>query len=388
MVEEQACSPAPKVDSSELQLEVISDFGRFLSIGPEWDRLVDVADVDRMFLSHTWFRTWWESFGEGRQLHVITARCSGELVAAIPMMQTGASIYGFGVKSIESIYNPHTPRCDFIIAKDQGGNVYREVWKHLSQTSECDLVVLKQIPRNSPTLSAMDSLGRADGWHSGQWSGRPSPYVSLGCGYEEFIHRVKGGHRYNLRKRYERLNRLGSIDVEVITKRAAVRDAMQDGMRIEAAAWKGGQGTAISSDAVVAEFYTRLAEREAELEQLRLSFLCVGGKRISFNYILRSQSKLYGMKIGYDPQYHIYSPGNTLLNLILQRACAEGIAEYDFLGIDDDWKFDWTKEARPHRWLFLFRDHLRPKLLHYLKFNVVPKMKRVRSRGLHRLRGY
>ena len=152
-------------------------------------------------------------------------------------------------------------------------------------------------------------------------------------------------------------------------------DATEDGLRIEAAAWKGRQGTAIISDPAATEFYTRLAEREAELGQLRLSFLRVGGKRISFSYILCSDRKLYGVKIGYDPEYHTYSPGNLLLNLILQDACAGRLREYDFLGVDDEWKLDWTKSARGYRWLFLFRNGLRPRFLHCLKFSVVPMIK-------------
>src|SRR5262249_49163166 len=144
---------------------------------------------------------------------------------------------------------------------------------------------------------------------------------------------------------------------------------------IEAAAWKGEHGSAIISHPQVTEFYTRLAESQADLGQLRLTFLVADGKRISFNYILCSDRKLYAVKIGYDPAYHTYSPGNLLLNLILQDACAAHLAEYDFLGIDDHWKFDWTDSARGHRWLFLFKDRLRPRLLHLAKFRVVPIIK-------------
>src|SRR5204863_8646487 len=165
------------------------------------------------------------------------------------------------------------------------------------------------------------------------------------------------------------------IDVEVITEEEHVREDMQDGLRIEAAAWKGERGTAIASDPAVTEFYIRLAERQADAKQLRLSFLRMGGKRISFSYILCSDNKLYGVKIGYDPEFHTYSPGNMLLNLILQDACANGLAEYDFLGVDDEWKMDWTDSTRGHRWLFLFRNNLSMRVLRYLKFTFMPKVK-------------
>ena len=64
-----------------------------------------------------------------------------------------------------------------------------------------------------------------------------------------------------------------------------------------------------------------------------------------------------------------------LLNLVVKEACARKIEEYDFLGSADDWKFEWTSSKRDHRWLFLFRDNLRGRLIHFLKFNVVPALK-------------
>jgi CelD/BcsL family acetyltransferase involved in cellulose biosynthesis len=375
VVAEEVLPKAGQTGQDPLEIEVITDFERFRSIAGEWDGLVDRAGVERVFLCHAWLRTWWEAFGGDKELYVLTVRMAGELVGAVPMMRSSEWIYGFKMDSVASMYNPHTPRFDFVIAKDLTEVVYRGIWDHLCHRTSCDMVVLRQIPDNSPTLPALERLANTDGWLSGQWITPPSPYVELNCEYEELLDRLKGGYRYNLRKRYERLRKIGPIDVEVITERQHVREAMEDGLRIEAAAWKGQEGTAIISNPAVREFYVRLAERQAELGQLRLTFLRVGGKRISFNYVLCSQKKAYAVKIGYDPDYHSYSPGNMHLNLILQDACAEGIAEYDFLGVDDEWKLDWTKTMRGHRWLFLFRNRIRPRFLHYLKFKVVPTIK-------------
>src|SRR5437870_5090782 len=87
LVEEQVLSHTQELAQADLQVEVVHDLERFNSIAPEWNRLVDRWGVDRVFLSHTWFRTWWEAFGAGNQLHVVTVRSNGELVAAAPMMR-------------------------------------------------------------------------------------------------------------------------------------------------------------------------------------------------------------------------------------------------------------------------------------------------------------
>ena len=372
MVEEQVLTHTQELTHTDFKVDVVRDLGGLIDLAPEWDSLVDRCGVDRVFLTHTWFRTWWEAFGADKELYVVTVRSCGELVAVAPMMRTRASIYGVKLEAIHAIYNPHTPRYDFVVDASRHPKLYRLIWNYLVERGGCDAIVLTQIPDSSRTLGVMEDLARERGWLTGRWEAPASPFIPLNEGYEVFLANVKNSVRYNLRKRYERLLRKGPVDVEVISDPADVAAAMADGLRIEAAAWKGAEGTAIVSDRTVAEFYIQLAKREAELGQLRLSFLRFRGKRIAFSYLLRKGSKLYGLKIGYDPEYHACSPGNMLLNLNLERACAEGIQEYDFLGTDDAWKFEWTKEKREHRWLFCFRNRLSMRLLHRLKFSIVP----------------
>jgi len=380
LVEEQVCTQTQDLDAASLRVKVISAADEFNSIRSQWDSLICRAGVVHPFLSHTWLRTWWEAFGRGSELYVVTVWAEADLLAAAPMQRTRARFYGVPADAITSICNPHTPRFDFILAADAPREILCElIWSHLSDAG-CDVVVLQQVPAESSTLTSIQQFAQDDQWDAGWWAARPSPYVPLGCTHSDVLDRTTDSHRYNLRKRYERLSKLGLVDIEVITDRAAALDAMKDGLRIEAAAWKGNEGTAILSDPGVTAFYTRLAEREAELGDLRLYFLRVGGKRISFSYILRSGDTLYAVKIGYDPEYHAYSPGHMLLNLVLKEACANGYREYDFLGADDEWKFDWTTESRAHQWLFLFANRWRPRLLHRLKFSVFPKIKQYLSR--------
>jgi len=376
VVEGQVLTHSRELRQGALSLEVIRDVDRFNAIGSDWDRLVAESGVDPLFLSHAWFRTWWESFGEGNELHVVTIWSGGRLVAAAPMMRSRTDIYGFKVRTLHAIYNPHTPRFDFIIGNNEDPRLYEAIWNELIAENGCEAIILAQIPEGSLTTAILEKLAKRNDWMTGQWKAPASPFIKLGCDYETFFNTLGSGCRFNLTKRYARLTKNGPVDVEVVTEARAVDDAMRDGLRIEAAAWKGEKGTAMLSDPAVAEFYTKLARRQADLGQLRLTFLRVAGKRIAFNYLLQSRRKLYAVKIGYDPQYHAFSPGNMLLNLIIKDACECGIEEYDLLGGDDSWKFQWTSHKREHRWLFLFRNRLKSRALHCLKFGIVPALKR------------
>jgi CelD/BcsL family acetyltransferase involved in cellulose biosynthesis len=356
-------------------VEVVRDVDRFHALAPEWDGLVERWGIDRLFLSHVWFRTWWDSFGAGNELFIVTVRHGGELIGIAPMMRTRVSIYGWKLNALQAIFNPHTPRYDFIVGRNRDPAIYRAIWTAFLDHGAADAIVLTQIPDGSKTIAEMERLAQKGTWLTGQWSAPASPFVRLDGSYDSLFGKLRDSVQYNLRKRFDRLNRKGPVDVEFVTGVEDVGAAMADGLRIEAAAWKGAEGTAIISDPTVASFYVRLAERQAKLGQLRLGFLRVGGKRVAFNYLLRCGTKLYALKIGYDPEYHSYSPGHMLLNLILEHACNEQVQEYDFLGNDDDWKFEWTEEKREHRWLFLLRNRLPNRLLHHLKFSLVPAVK-------------
>ena len=73
------------------------------------------------------------------------------------------------------------------------------------------------------------------------------------------------------------------------------------------------------------------------------------------------------------------APFKVLTFLAIQHAYAEGLREIDFLGDAEPWKLEWTDSSRPHDWLFVFANTVRARLLHSLKFQVVPELKRWRA---------
>jgi len=376
VVEQPLRARAKQSAAPALTVRRIDDLDAFNAIEADWNRLVERSDADPIFLSHTWLRTWWECFGRGRRLHVITVWADDRLIGAAPLMATAGRFYGLSLRLLESIYNYHTPRFDFPVA-ERRDEVYSAVWRELSrEDGPWDAVVLAQAPEESPLVFEMKRRAVCDGWLAGQWTPSPSPVIRLDCDYASFLKRLTSKERYNLRRRLSRLQQLGPVQLEEVRDRQRVREAMKDGLRIEAAAWKGENGTAINSDADVEEFYTRLAERAADAGLLRLYFLRSGDKRIAFNYSFVDRSKIYAVKIGYDPDYHTYSPGHLLLLEIIERACSQGIQEYDFLGGDDEWKYMWTSDVHRHEWLFLFRNRLRPRLIYRAKFHLAPRLKR------------
>jgi CelD/BcsL family acetyltransferase involved in cellulose biosynthesis len=377
LVTERVAVHAEKI---ALQAEVLTTLDSFIDLRQEWEVLIDEAQIPHPFLSHVWLRSWWESFGtESGELRIIVIREDGHLVAAAPLVLRRTRLFGIPVRTLESIYNAHTPRFEFPLCTEHQAEVYALLWKTMAGIS-CDAIILKQFPEGTGALKSLQNSADAAGWFSGKAQGARQPYIVFDEDPQSLLRQVKSKQRYNLRSRLKSLSRLGEVQLEQITEPAQIEAALRDGLELEAAAWKGEAGTAIASDPHVESFYSQLAYGMAELGCLRLLFLKLDGRRIAFDYIIGDGKTAFGIKIGYDPQYRTYAPGHTLTWLGLQDACERGYTEYDFLGDDDPWKLAWTRDIRLHTWLFLFRPGARGWLLNTLKFRLVPLSKQLRAR--------
>ena len=119
---------------------------------------------------------------------------------------------------------------------------------------------------------------------------------------------------------------------------------------------------------------------------MRLNFLRAGPQRVAFDYSLFYRNRIHLLKLGYDPSYAPYSPSNLLLYLVLENSFErDDVGVYDLLGESADWKLQWTKRSRPNYWLFVFSNTLRGRLLHIIKSQLVPLLKRKSLQPLRRL---
>jgi CelD/BcsL family acetyltransferase involved in cellulose biosynthesis len=371
---------ARKAGTAKIQVEIIDDFQSFLDLERVWNDVFDAAACDCPFLEHAWVRTWWECFGIGSRLQILLLKAGGRAIAIVPLIATSIRMWGAPVTRLGFLYNSHVPRADFIIAERQE-DVYEAAWKHLSHDRRWDLLQLCQIVEGSRTLETISRLAGADQYPFGIWPSEASPYIPLHTTSAEYFGGLAAKHRSNLRNRFKRLETVGPVEVEEITSSEGLAEALDRGLRIEASAWKAQAGTAIVCDGDIARFYAVFGQRAAERGWLRLQFLRAGAERVAFDYSLYYKGRIYLLKIGYDPAYAPYSPSNLLVCRVLQGAFEEGCTEYDFLGASDEWKMCWARQARMHYWLFVFSRNLKGRLLHIVKFGLVPVLRRKRLQG-------
>lgn len=362
--------------SSGLTVQTVGDYQEFLALETVWGRVLGSAGLENPFLEFTWIRTWWECFGAGSNLNIVLVRDGDEVVAIAPLILTPVRLMGVPLRQLGFFYNDHVPRADFIVAEGRP-DAYRAIWRHIKKQKNWDLLLLCQLLAYSPTLAKIANAAETDGHPTGLWPSSDSPFTPLDLSWTEYAAGLPAKHRSNLRNRFKRLNALASVEMETVNAADDLESAIEDGVRLEAAAWKGAEGTAISCSADLRRFYTLFAQRAAERGWLRMHFLLAQGRRVAFDYSLEYLNHIFLLKQGYDPAYAAYSPSNLLLSMELEQVSGREGACFDFLGDSADWKRCWARNTNSHWWLYVFAKGPKGRLAHFLKFSALPLAKRI-----------
>ena len=363
---------------SSCTLEVITTSDSLAELGPVWDQLVVRAGLTHPFMTHDWIRTWWECFGGDAELSILVVRADGEPIAIAPFMRTTERICGAQSRCLRLLANDHTPRCDFIVAA-RPAEAYAAIWEFvMSESAEWDVIQLHEVPSESRTLQELTSHAARCGILSGVRRSADSPVLPTAPGWDRYMNSLPSKRRWFLRNRLRRLSAKGHPSLETVTGGPELADALEDGIRLEAAAWKEKAGSAIRCEPEIRRFYTLLAERSAARGWLRLQFLKIDDRRIAFAYCLAYDQRMYLLKPGFDPEYAAYSPGSLLCYLALQDLYASGLVAYDFLGRNDHWKRQWATQSVSHSSLFLYANRPLMRLAHYTKFSVIPALQQFR----------
>ena len=366
------------MEGPALEVGTITDWRGLIRLRPAWNALLEEAGVDHPFLTHEWVRTWWECFGAGHELHVLVVKEGERAIAIVPLMRSNGRLYGSRVRRLEFIGNDHTQRFD-VISGPRRHEAYRLIWRTLLRHKAMwDVLVLSRLPADSPTLAALTNLAQESGYLTGVWPSAEAPYIPIQGSWDDYVHRLSPKLRANLRRRGKRLQQLGDVRMEIIDSAPEIGAALEEGLRIEGAGWKGRAGTAVVADEATHRFYALLARRAALRGWLRLHFLSVGGRRIAFDYSLFYAGKAYLLKPAYDPEFAACSPYSQLLVRVLQDHFDRGAKEFDFLGREDAWKLDWATRTRPQAWLYVMPDSWRMRLLRFAKFGIGPHLKKHR----------
>lgn len=356
-VDPSAVDPVVEIERGDLSL-----IDRY---AVEWAALAGTEPFQRP----EWTRRYLEAFAPEATLVLLTARVDERLAAVLPLVEERRRIRGLPATVLRSASNVHSCRFELIHAPGAEGSLAgAALWQRLLEERTWTALELVDVPvggelsrlaaEASPGLPLATEVSIA------------SPWFELPPGDEDLeewlAERLPGKFRRELRRRARQLDELGRITLRHVG--TADRDSLAQFYALEAAGWKGDNGTAIASDPSTHAFYDALAADVAGAGMLDLYFLDLNGEPIAAHLGIGHAGRYFTVKVAYAEEHGKLAPGHQIIAAVLPELQRRGFSEFDFLGPTMDWKMQWADRVRPLHTLHLYRRSPVGHLLHLVQF--------------------
>lgn len=177
---------------------------------------------------------------------------------------------------------------------------------------------------------------------------RGHPYLPLDKSWLEPESHLNSGRRSDFRRAKRNAEKIGTLRCEmIIPTREELPGLLDEAFQVEAANWKGAQGSALATDPLVGGFYRRYAEETCDRGQLRLGFLRLGGRAVAMQFAVEHAGHFWLLKMGFDQEVARCAPGQLLMIESLRFAASQKCEVYEILGSSEPWNQVWTQLEHP-----------------------------------------
>ncbi len=295
---------------------------------PEWRELLPRCRFGRPFISPAWLKLWWDQFGEGRELILLSIRDDDSLTGILPLMRRDGRISFAG----------DTEVCDYMdIAAPAGAEaaILDAALRALSEEPWRE-IVLWALSGASPTYLALPGVCRQLGLALETEVEGVCPQIELPASWEEYLEALNKKDRHELRRKLRRLSRAGETELEVLVSPAEVAGALDDFVRMHAAS-RAEKAAFMTGQ--MERFFRRMVVALAEEGLVEMIFLRLGGIRVAAVLCFRPGNEVLLYNSGYDPAYAGLSVGLLSKALALKRAIDQGLKKFDFLRGAERYKY-------------------------------------------------
>lgn len=305
-----------------------------------WDRLQEQGAVRSPFLDRTWCSTLETAGGEGG-LAVLLGLVDGEPRALLPLQRRrAAGVRTVGAPGMGWVQPDHL---DVVAAEPEGGPAAAAMVRFLARARDWDLLDLDGLSADGSLAAAVDH-GRALGGVRAPERAVVAPYVDLqGRTVAELF--PNRNLREQVRRGLRRAERSGG-GFEVVTDPERVEPLVHELMRLHNARF--GARSVVFATAQRRAFHVAAVRRLAALGRARIYRLVADGVDAALLYALVHGETVCYYSMGIEPGAGM-SPGRTVLGQAIASAAAEGLAEFDLLRGDHEFKLRFASGVRTDR---------------------------------------
>jgi CelD/BcsL family acetyltransferase involved in cellulose biosynthesis len=232
---------APQAPSAPVVLERHESFEAVADIEPNWDALVEAAGCD-VYATFAWCRTWWEFYGDERQLALFLFRREGQLVGIYPLFFETVTLAGCAVRFSRLVGCDHSvTTCSPVVKPGLEREVVALLAKELEQES-CPWDVLQLGPL-AGYAGCVDTLVCAVREHFSECQVEVQPngchtVFDVPATYGDYLQTLSKNERRKLRREEKVLQRQHAVSHCFHTDANALMTAFNRFVRMHEMVWR------------------------------------------------------------------------------------------------------------------------------------------------------
>lgn len=349
-------------------------------IAPAWRALCDEGPCADPFFRPEWISAYVRHIEPEADIVLVTAWRDGQLRAVLPLIEERTRFFGVPLRRWRAPTDRNSPdRSDLVHGLGDRDAVVAVIWQRLQATPGWDLIDFADVPEHGAFRDLL-RVAAASGYLTAERLSRETPYVPL-AGFpalDAALVHTNAKFRANVRRRLRNLEKVAPV--RLARYDTAEPELLARFFAMEAAGWKGQEGTAIACHPARQAYYTTLASEAARYGYFTLYALMCGDEPIAMHFGLTHNGRYLVPKLAYDERWHSFAPGHLLVSLILHDCFTRGLREFDFLGSAMPWKMEWAPAIRTFYHGFLFSPTLAGRAGHIVRFQLLPTGRRIRDR--------
>jgi len=360
-----------------MKIEAITNFDDFLKLEQDWNSVLESSGSDHVCLTFEWFKAWWQSFGENKQLFVLRIKDGNEVIGMAPLMIERSSYRGIPVREMKFIENENSPKSDFIISKspEKALDAIFEVF--IEHKNIWDLIRLNNIPRESPNFEILQKSAKNHDLLFGVKEGYFSPFVKIDKSWNVYYEGLSKKFQKYLRYKTNKASRKGGFEIKKIENLSNNREILQKISEISKNSWKGKIKRDIACTPTNQLFFERLTRIAESKGWLNIWLLEINGQTVAYEYKLHYKNSVCGMRSDFDEKYDDISPGAVLRLGVLKNAFEDNLKEFDMGAGEQLYKKNWTDDTREHARVLVYKKDLLGYILYFIEFRVIVFLKKL-----------
>jgi CelD/BcsL family acetyltransferase involved in cellulose biosynthesis len=297
----------------------------FNSSSSEWSRLQYESQIATIFSSPEWSRTWWQHFGSGNTLHVVSIKKQGDTIGIAPLMIRKNTCCFIGSIDV----------CDYldcVVAPNNSETFFEILLQNLRQEGVLNLQLAPLRP-DSAVFTEMTIIARRLGWQVTCTKIDVTIELDLPNTWEKYQEILTGKQRHELRRKLRRLDEEGEVtyyttceanNQDITTFLRLFRDSRTDKAEFMTPARES--------------FFKDITKVMADQQILEIGLLEIDSKSAAITMSFNCKNNIYLYNSGYDPQFAGSSVGLLSKALCIKHSIEEGRKKFDFLKGGENYK--------------------------------------------------